>query len=498
VQGKIFGLVGMGRDITERKRIEEALAQEQYLMQALMDNIPDYIYFKDLESRFIRISKAHAQSFGLSDPAQAVGKTDFDFFTEEHARPAYEDEQRIIRTGQPLVDMEEKETRPDRPDAWVLTTKMPLRDEDGRIVGTFGLSRDITERKQAEAERERLLTTLEHRNAHLQTAAEVARTATSILDVGQLLPRVVDLISEHFGYYQVNVFLIDESGQWAVLRAATGEAGQQMLKDGARLPVGGQSIVGWVTGTGQPHVSQDIASDPLYLPHSRLPDTRAEAVIPLVVGDAVIGALDVESAQPNVFGPNAIPILTIMADQVAIAIENSRLYAKVQQLAITDGLTGLYNRRGFFELGRHEFERARRFGRPLAAVMLDLDYLKEVNDTYGHAVGDQVLAGVGVLCRGELREVDLLGRYGGDEFVALLPECDVAGAKGVAERLRQSIAQTPVKTERGAVTMSVSLGVAVLDKGCADLEGLLNRADQALLRAAKRAGRNRVSVWNGH
>jgi PAS domain S-box-containing protein len=134
----------------ERKQAEEALAQEQYLMQALMDNIPDYIYFKDRESRFIRINKAHAQSFGLNDPVQAVGKTDFDFFTEEHARSAYEDEQRIFQTGQPMLNIEEKETRPDRPDAWVSTTKMLLRDKDGHLAGTFGISRDITERKRAE------------------------------------------------------------------------------------------------------------------------------------------------------------------------------------------------------------------------------------------------------------------------------------------------------------------------------------------------------------
>lgn len=97
--GNVFKILEVSRDITDRMQAEEALAREQYLMQALMDNIPDYIYFKDRESRFIRISKAHSQSFSLSDPVQALGKTDFDFFTEEHARQAYKDEQKIIRTG---------------------------------------------------------------------------------------------------------------------------------------------------------------------------------------------------------------------------------------------------------------------------------------------------------------------------------------------------------------------------------------------------------------
>jgi PAS domain S-box-containing protein len=143
---------------------EEALAHERYLLKTLMDNVPDAIYFKDADSRFIRTNKAHAKRwFGLSDPAQAVGKTDFDFFSEEHARQAYENEQEIIRTGQPLLNMEERETWPDRPDTWVVTSKMPLRDEEGKIIGTFGLTRDITDRKRAEealAEERNLLRTV--------------------------------------------------------------------------------------------------------------------------------------------------------------------------------------------------------------------------------------------------------------------------------------------------------------------------------------------------
>src|ERR1041384_6963742 len=143
-------VIGIDRDITERKKIEEALAREQYLLNTLLDNSPDYIYFKDTESRFLKTSKAHAKAFGLEDPAQVVDKSDFDFFTEDHARPAYQDEQEIIRTGRSL-SKEERETWPDSPDTWVLTTKMPLQDQDGKIIGTFGTSKDITERKQIEA-----------------------------------------------------------------------------------------------------------------------------------------------------------------------------------------------------------------------------------------------------------------------------------------------------------------------------------------------------------
>jgi len=139
------------KDVTIRKRAEEALAKEQFLINALMDNLSDYVYFKDRESRFIRINKSHALSFGLDDPALAVGKTDFDFFTGEHAQQAFEDEQTIIRTGQ-FLNTEEKETHPNKPDTWVSTIKLPLTDNDGNIIGTFGISRDVTKRILAEEE----------------------------------------------------------------------------------------------------------------------------------------------------------------------------------------------------------------------------------------------------------------------------------------------------------------------------------------------------------
>ena len=150
-KGNILSHEGILRDITEKRQAEQALIYEQYLLHTLMNNVPDHIYFKDLESRFIRINNSQAQLFGLSDPSQAIGKTDFDFFTHEHAQQAFDDEQEIIRTGQP-VSKEEKETWADIPDTWVSTYKMPLIGKDNKIIGTFGISKNIDERKKAEAE----------------------------------------------------------------------------------------------------------------------------------------------------------------------------------------------------------------------------------------------------------------------------------------------------------------------------------------------------------
>jgi PAS domain S-box-containing protein len=135
------------------QRVQERtreLAHEQFLLRTLLDNVPDSIYFKDSKGRFLRSSSAQAKRFGLSDPGQAIGKTDFDFFAKAHAEEAFADEQQIIQTGQPLIGMEESSPLTDGTERWVSTSKLPLRDKEGNIVGTFGISREITDRKRAE------------------------------------------------------------------------------------------------------------------------------------------------------------------------------------------------------------------------------------------------------------------------------------------------------------------------------------------------------------
>lgn len=185
-------------------------------------------------------------------------------------------------------------------------------------------------------------------------------------------------------------------------------------------------------------------------------------------------------------------LVTLQRDLAKKNAELERLYAEVQNLSITDPLTGLYNRRGFFEAGRREVERARRYGHTLSAIIFDLDHFKQVNDTYGHATGDRVLEAVTARCEDALREVDIFGRYGGEEFAVLLPETPLEDAKGVAERLRHTAAR-PIETEEGALTVTISLGVAATRGDTADVQELLLRADRALYEA-KNAGRNRTCL----
>lgn len=150
-------------------------SMERTMFAALMENLPDCVYFKDMSSRMIVTSRANARWFGLDDPKRLIGKTDFDLFTDEHAVQAMEDERQIMETGQPIINLEEKETWPDGHATYVSTSKLPLRDERGRIIGTFGLSRDITERKHAEEQLAQFAEELRHRNEILEEELTMAR-----------------------------------------------------------------------------------------------------------------------------------------------------------------------------------------------------------------------------------------------------------------------------------------------------------------------------------
>ncbi len=228
------------------------------------------------------------------------------------------------------------------------------------------------------------------------------------------------------------------------------------------------------------------------LPEIELP--QSILIVPLTIGSNRIGVLSAQSYQPNMYTSSDREILELLAANVAIAIENARLFDEVQQLAITDPLTKLYNRRKFEELAIKEFERSRRYHRPLCIIMIDLDRFKEINDSYGHIVGDQVLSGLGSLCRNNLRNVDLLARFGGEEFIILLPETASEEAMSTAERLRLDCAQTEFTSNQGDISLTISLGVVELDETCKDLVELVNRADQALY-ASKHAGRNTCTLW---
>ena len=217
-------------------------------------------------------------------------------------------------------------------------------------------------------------------------------------------------------------------------------------------------------------------------------------IVPLKTSKGTLGVLSAQSYTPNMYNGEDLETLELLAVNVSIAIENAQLFDKVQSMAITDPLTGLSNRRKFYENASSEFDISRRYGRPLSVIMMDIDHFKNVNDTYGHAVGDQVLQGLAQLVKSNLRQVDILARYGGEEFVILMPETGIEEAMMIAERLRENAAEATLPTRAGNMVITISLGVVKLEDDCRNLEELLDRSDQAMY-VSKRTGRNKVTSW---
>ncbi len=202
--------IAVVQDITARKKAEDTLNYERYLLDTLMVNVPDSIYFKDRESRFIRISTAIATALHLADPQEAIGKSDADFFSAELAAASAKDEQEIIRTGIPLLAQEEREVWPDGHETWVLTTKMPLRDKHGDVIGTFGISREITERKKVERMKNEFVSTVSH---ELRTPLTSIRGALGLIAggvAGAISPQAKALIDIAYSNSERLVRLIND------------------------------------------------------------------------------------------------------------------------------------------------------------------------------------------------------------------------------------------------------------------------------------------------
>ncbi len=206
------------------------------------------------------------------------------------------------------------------------------------------------------------------------------------------------------------------------------------------------------------------------------------------------GAVVLAGNHQLLVGPEDEVALHRLVAQAAVVIDNARLYEQIRNMATLDGLTGAFNHSHFHELLDQELVRGQRYRRPFSLLMLDIDHFKRVNDTFGHQTGDKALQAVVARCKEELRETDLLGRYGGEEFVILLPETGLTRAKTVAERLRESIAEITLTVEGDTLNMTMSIGVTAWpDCGKDDVGSIINKADTALYRA-KHEGRNRVAT----
>lgn len=215
--------------------------------------------------------------------------------------------------------------------------------------------------------------------------------------------------------------------------------------------------------------------------------------IPLLKDNLTIGVIVLVHKSKQFFD-SELANLFFFASQAALAITNTLLFEEAMHQAQTDSLTGLYNHRHFFDLAKKEINRAQRYKHSLTVLMVDIDHFKYINDTFGHPAGDQVLIIIANLCRKLFRNIDIVGRYGGEEYAILLPETPLQTAIEVAERLRHTVERTTISYHRRHILVTISLGIASLRNDCTSITRLIERADTALYHA-KAQGRNRVVLW---
>jgi putative methionine-R-sulfoxide reductase with GAF domain len=236
---------------------------------------------------------------------------------------------------------------------------------------------------------------VEERTKQIRIAAAVARAVVSTPVLDDLLRRAVELIRDRFGYYHVSIFMLDEEGKSAVLRESTGEVGSALKARGHRLAVGSQSIIGWVTANNQPRVASDVSSDPVHFKNELLPETRAEAAVPLQVGGTVLGALDVQSTNPGAFSPDDIEVLQTLADQLSAAIQNARLAQSSAMAAdrsrviseVTGQFSGMLDVDSVLRTAAHALHRA--LGQPEIVVRLDAgEAVEPAPEDGGNGQGD--------------------------------------------------------------------------------------------------------------
>lgn len=325
------------------------------------------------------------------------------------------------------------------------------------------------------------------RAATSETLRKAGIAVTEKLELDEATNHILDSLKQVVPYDSASVQLIE--GDELVIVGGRGWKDEKVVR-GMRFKITGDNPNSVVIQTGKPYRLGDVGAvykkfrEP---PHDHI---RSWLGVPLIAQEKTIGLLAIDSATPDDFDEREVHTALEFASQVAIALENARLFRESQNQAITDALTGVHNRRGIFQLGEIEVKRSRRIHRPISVMMLDIDHFKQVNDRYSHAVGDQVLRMVAQRCLKALRGVDLIGRYGGEEFIILLPETNLAGARIIGERLRRSIMDSAFQTDAGEIYITSSLGIAESGKK-ETLDQLVQRADAALYQA-KNTGRNRV------
>ena len=369
-----------------------------------------------------------------------------------------------------------------------LLSRQDVAAPEGRpsIAGAGGIKQDDTDVLS------RVNELLDRKLYEATIINEISKLNTLSEDCAVTVSSVLTVISKVTDCYVASVLLVSErelimhiqnpigSDYFELSRAQAFNAGLEFLHPGTAL--------------NQVRVITD--ADPLFLEgeHSECDAIRSSLSLTLKARGETIAVLTLNSPKQDAFNEDIRQVLDIVEYPASVVVDNARLHEGTKRLAITDGLTRLYNHRHFYELLEQEFQRTKRFKTHLSMVMIDIDFFKQINDTYGHQVGDDILMEMSVVIRKQVRDVDILARYGGEEFAVLLPQTALEQAKAVAERIREAVEANEFKIPDGKIRMTISLGISSFPECAIDNQTELVQMADAAMYEAKKAGKNRVEV----
>jgi diguanylate cyclase (GGDEF)-like protein len=356
------------------------------------------------------------------------------------------------------------------------------------------LEEELAQMRDDLGQQEKALTVSENRRKRYSRLQESVSTLASTLEAEKLAELTLQQAAQLLSGLPVDIslFVLDGSGKEILRREKSLGGGAPF---GAEAKVHEDPLNAWVLAKGASLVIKDLEKDFRFrgLDMARF-EARSFHLSPLLSSQgSVAGLVRVASAKREAMDQEDGRLLESLVVLASLAFENAKLYREAQELAVTDGLTRLLLRRSVLERIDQELKRGAEQGTPTSLVMMDIDHFKSVNDTYGHPAGDAVLRDVSAIVRRSVRDVDVCGRYGGEEFAVLLPQTDAKGALLVAERIREAVRARPFELRGEQRKVTVSLGVATAPQQGTDTRTLIEAADEALY-ASKQNGRDRVTL----